>query len=112
MPIHAELIRECFLVFVAAAPSGYLLVGDRPQKLGTSRTSQELRAAELTAWVRSKVGLDKDVSPSHGWRHTWITYAEAAGIPKRFSNRITGYTMRRMCPMATWHPRCPSWPPR
>ena len=91
VPIHAELIREGFLDFVAAAPSGFLFVGDRPQKPGTSRTPQELRAAELTAWVRSKIGLDEVVSPSHGWRHTWITYAEAADIPKRFSNRITGH---------------------
>ena len=32
VPIHAELIREGFLDFVAAAPSGFLFVGDVPPK--------------------------------------------------------------------------------
>ncbi|MCW6513202.1 hypothetical protein [Lichenifustis flavocetrariae] len=41
--------------------------------------------------MRSKVELDPDLSPNHAWRHSWITYAEAAGIAKRFSNRITGH---------------------
>ncbi len=51
-----------------------------------------MRAAELSAWVRSKVALEAGVSPSHGWRHTWITYAEGL-IAKRHSNRITGHNM-------------------
>ena len=95
VPIHRELIREGLLEFVTQAPPGYLFVGDRPQKKGTSRSVQELRAAELASWIRSKVDLDKALSPNHAWRHTWITYAEAAGIPKRFSNRITGHNANR-----------------
>ena len=90
VPIHAALIEEGLLEFVRSAPPGFLFVGDRPQKPDSTRTAQELRAAELASWIQSKVGL-KDVSPNHGWRHTWCTLAEAASIPKRFSNRITGH---------------------
>ena len=92
VPLHGALIDEGFLDFVRAAPDGWLFVGDRPPKQGASRTQQEMRAAELSAWVRSKVDLEKGVNPSHGWRHTWITYAEGV-IAKRHSNRITGHNM-------------------
>ncbi len=90
VPIHEALIEEGFLDFARASSSGFLFVADRPSKEGGTGTAQELRAAELASWLKSKVNLD-GVSPNHAWRHTWITYAEAAGIQKRFSNRITGH---------------------
>lgn len=37
----------------------------------------------------------RGVSPNHGWRHTFATNAEAAGIPKRFNTAITGHNKRR-----------------
>jgi integrase len=92
VPIHQALIDEGLLDFVSSAPSGWLFVGDTPQRTGASRTQQEMRAAELTHWVRRKVGLDEGLSPSHAWRHTFITYAENR-IAKRFLNRITGHNM-------------------
>ncbi|MCW6510335.1 DUF6538 domain-containing protein [Lichenifustis flavocetrariae] len=95
VPLHEALIEEGFLQFVEAAPSGFLFVGDREQKESATRSAQELRAAELASWVRSKVELDKELSPNHAWRHSWITYAEAAGVPKRFSNRITGHNFSK-----------------
>ena len=91
VPIHGALIEEGFLDFVAAAPSDYLFVGDRPSKESATRSTQEMRASELASWVQAKVKLEAGVSPNHAWRHTWITLAERAGIPKRLSNRITGH---------------------
>ncbi len=91
VPIHHGLVAEGFLGFVDAAPDGYLFIDDRTRKPGATRSPQEMRAAELAAWVRSKVEMEDGLSPNHAWRHTWITYAEANGIPKRFSNRITGH---------------------
>ena len=93
VPLHQALVDEGFLNFVAAAPEGWLFVGDKPAKEGATRTLQEMRAAELASWVRSNLALDENVSPNHAWRHTWITVAEGAGIQPRLSNRITGHNM-------------------
>ena len=91
VPIHSELEREGFVRFVRAAPEGPLFVGDVEQQAGVSRSAPELRAAELAAWIKKRADLEAGVSPNHGWRHTFITRAEGAGISKRHSNAITGH---------------------
>lgn len=91
VPLHPALIEEGLLDFHAKAPSGYLFCGDVPQKPGATRTQQEQRASELSEWIREQVTLDPSLSPNHGWRHTFITRAEDAGIAKRKSNAITGH---------------------
>jgi integrase len=90
IPMHAALVEEGMLAFHEKAPEGFLFVGDTVQKEGATRSPQEQRASELAEWVREQVTLDKDLSPNHGWRHTFITRAEEAGIKKRFANAITG----------------------
>lgn len=92
VPIHQALIDEGFLDFMDSAPQGWLFVEDRAPRKGATRTSQEMRASQLASWVSKNVALDDGLSPSHGWRHTWITYAEGI-IAKRHSNRITGHNM-------------------
>lgn len=91
VPLHPALIDEGLLDFHAKAPSGYLFCGDVAQKPGATRTQQEQRASELSEWIREQVTLDSSLSPNHGWRHTFITRAEDAGIAKRQSNAITGH---------------------
>ena len=91
VPLHQALIEEGLLAFHAQAPSGYLFCGDVAQKPGATRTQQEQRASELSEWIREQVTLDSSLSPNHGWRHTFITRAEDAGIAKRQSNAITGH---------------------
>jgi integrase len=91
IPIHDALVEEGFLAFREKAPTGYLFVGDTPQKAGSTRTQQEQRASELAEWTREQVKLDDDLSPNHGWRHTFITRAEEAGIKKRYVNAICGH---------------------
>lgn len=91
IPIHDALVEEGLLAFCEKAPDGYLFVGDTPQKPGSTRTQQEQRASELAEWTREQVKLDDDISPNHGWRHTFITRAEEAGIKKRYVNKICGH---------------------
>jgi len=91
VPLHPALIEEGLLAFHEKAPPGYLFCGDVPQKPGATRTQQEQRASELSEWIRDQVTLDPSLSPNHGWRHTFITRAEDAGIAKRQSNAITGH---------------------
>lgn len=95
VPLHPALIEEGLLEFHAQAPSGYLFCGDVPQKPGATRSAQEQRASELSEWIRDQVTLDESLSPNHGWRHTFITRAEDAGISKRVSNAITGHNTKK-----------------
>ncbi|PZR85539.1 MAG: hypothetical protein DI537_30685 [Stutzerimonas stutzeri] len=95
VPLHPALIEEGLLEFHAQAQSGYLFCGDVPQKPGATRSAQEQRASELSEWIRDQVTLDASLSPNHGWRHTFITRAEDAGISKRVSNAITGHNTKK-----------------
>ena len=45
--------------------------------------------------MRKRARLPREVCPNHGWRHTWCTLAEEAGVPKRFSNAISGHNKNR-----------------
>lgn len=95
VPVHPELLAEGLLEFRKDAPEGFLFVGDVPQKPGATRSAQEQRASELAEWVQEQVELGEGVSPNHGWRHTFVTRAEEAGISKRFSNAITGHNHQK-----------------
>ena len=95
VPLHEALIEEGLLDFWRQAPDGFLFVGDRPQKAGASRTAQEQRASEIAAWIQEKLKLEDGVSPNHGWRHTFITRAEGAGITKRMANALAGHNKKR-----------------
>uniref|UniRef100_A0A9E7ZM20 Tyrosine-type recombinase/integrase n=1 Tax=Bosea sp. NBC_00436 TaxID=2969620 RepID=A0A9E7ZM20_9HYPH len=95
IPIHDALVEEGLLVFREKAPEGYLFVGDTAQKPDATRTQQEQRASELAEWTRDQVKLDDDISPNHGWRHTFITRAEEAGIEKRYANAICGHNHKK-----------------
>ncbi len=95
IPLHAALIEEGLLAFREKASEGFLFVGDTAQKEGSTRSQQEQRASELAEWIREQVPLDKDLSPNHGWRHTFVTRAEEAGIKKRLANAITGHNHKK-----------------
>jgi integrase len=95
VPLHQALIDEGFLAFHAQAPEGLLFCGDVTQKAGATRSQQEQRASELSEWIRQQVTLDPDLSPNHGWRHTFVTRAEEAGISKRSSTAITGHNTKK-----------------
>ncbi len=95
VPLHDALIEEGFLAFCERAPEGFLFVGDRPQKPGATHTAQEHRASGLAAWIQEKLKLEAGVSPNHGWRHTFITRADGAGISKRMANALAGHNKKR-----------------
>lgn len=95
VPLHPALIEEGLLEFHAQAPTGYLFCGDVAQKSSATRTQQEQRASELSEWIREQVTLDASLSPNHGWRHTFVSRADAAGISKRASNAITGHNTKK-----------------
>ena len=95
VPLHEHLIAEGLLDYVCDAGRGSLFVTRKPTKQGATRSAQEMRASEIASWIQEQVRLEGEVSPNHGWRHTFATNAEAAGIPKRFNTSITGHNQRR-----------------
>lgn len=89
VPIHNQLIDQGFLEFVAASKSDVLFYRE-------SKTEDRLRTIDRSAkrigvWVRSLGVDDKDISPSHAWRHRFKTVGHAAGIDARTLDAIQGH---------------------
>jgi integrase len=47
--------------------------------------------ARLSVWVRALGISDPEVSPTHGWRHSFKQIAERSGISEKMSDAITGH---------------------
>lgn len=97
VPIHEHVIAQGFLRFVEAKGKGPLFCNPpRPCKdpidpLKPPRTPAQTARARLSAWVRELGVDDPNVSPTHGWRHTFKLLAERAGISEKISDAITGH---------------------
>jgi integrase len=98
VPIHEHLVAQGFLEMVKRIgdgplfynPSGEKKVEVDPLKPSRSRASTE--RAHLSSWVREVGVVDPEVSPTHGWRHTFKQTAERVGISEKVHDAITGHT--------------------
>jgi integrase len=98
VPLHEHLIEQGFLDFVASRRSNGPLFYNQPEaeqpvRVATNpRRPRSFRARDrLAAWIR-KIGIkDKEVSPNHAWRHTFIQVAARKGISHGMSDYITGH---------------------
>lgn len=89
--LHEHLVELGFIAFVKGAASGHLFIeasADRSSALGTVKN----RIAEF---VRTVVP-DKNVAPSHGWRHRFKTTGIEAGIEHRILDSIQGHSPRNV----------------
>lgn len=97
VPIHEHVIAQGFLEFVDAKGKGPLFCNPpKPRKgpidpLKPPRTPAQTARAHLSSWVRELGVADPNVSPTHGWRHTFKLLAERAGISEKISDAITGH---------------------
>ena len=91
VPLHAHLIEQNFLSFVATSPDGPLFYNPNKHRVGSAVTPAELQSRSVAEWVRETAKLDPGVDPNHGWRHTWKTRALGAGIEERLRDAITGH---------------------
>jgi integrase len=97
VPIHEHLIAQGFLDYVRTKGRGPLFYNPAATDVtDTDITNPKLRRAvlarnELGAWVRSIGITDKEVSPTHGWRHTFKQVAARHNISDRVSDAITGH---------------------
>jgi integrase len=62
--------------------------------LNPKRHPAEIVRRRLADWVRKLGVTDEELSPMHGWRHTFKARADRAGITERTSDYITGHAQR------------------
>jgi integrase len=99
VPLHEHLIEQGFLKFVhgrGAGPLFYNPPGQRDD--GDSTRMKKPRSVQarqrLASWVRSLGVTDAELSPNHGWRHSFKQIADRHGISPRMSDYITGHAPR------------------
>ena len=95
VPLHEHLVAQGFLEFVHDHASGPLFYKSRRKTAQGNPTSASKAPASqvrqrLAAWVRSLGVSDEELSPNHGWRHTFKRIADRAEISERMSDSITG----------------------
>jgi integrase len=101
VPIHEHLIDQGLLEFVKQRGSGPLFYkarsADGASAAASARSAdptkpQHARSvhvrSKLAQWIRSIGIRDREVSPTHGWRHTFKQTADRCGISERVSDQI------------------------
>jgi integrase len=96
VPIHEHLVAQGFLEFVRRIGKGPLFYNRRvsagsDDPLNPRRTPAVRTRASLGDWVRDLGVTDREVSPTHGWRHTFKQIAERVGITEKIHDAITGH---------------------
>ena len=85
--------------------------GNTSDPLNPKRHPAEIVRRRLADWVRKLGVTDDELSPMHGWRHTFKARADRAGITERTSDYITGHAQRQLV-RSTVHLRSKTWQPR
>lgn len=97
VPLHEHVIAQGFLEFVEQQGKGPLFYNPAPEaslntdRLKPSRTRAESTRARLGDWVRMLGVDDPEVSPTHGWRHTFQHIADQVGITEKVCDAIVGH---------------------
>ncbi|HEY9009710.1 MAG TPA: hypothetical protein VIN06_01700 [Devosia sp.] len=101
--LHADLIEQGFLDFVANAGPGPLFYGASRAEpkvldpLNPPRPPYVIARQKLADWVRNDVGIkDTGVSPNHAWRHTFKRRAARAKIEQRIRDAFCGHSDGRV----------------
>ncbi|WP_457797565.1 hypothetical protein [Methylocystis sp. S23] len=99
VPIHAHLIKQGFLAFWEASPNGPLFYSEaRKIRAKAAANPAQIRANKIAAWVRELGVTREGVAPNHGWRHTFKSRAQEAGILGSISDAITGHSLAALGP--------------
>ncbi len=96
VPLHSHLLEQGFLEFVAERGSGPLFYNPVERRKAAAQSKQKkprsVQARQrLADWVRSLGVTDRELSPNHGWRHSFKQIADRSGISERMSDYITGH---------------------
>jgi integrase len=92
VPIYPEVIRQGFLDFVTKT-TGPLFYTKKSPRGGSDQNPTSKKPAEWIAkWIREDVGItDKNISPSHAWRHRFKTVARRAGMDSGARDYMQGH---------------------
>ncbi|UFS76032.1 tyrosine-type recombinase/integrase [Tardiphaga sp. 37S4] len=98
VPIHEHIVAQGFIKMVNELGDGPLFYNPDTSKqrkhndlLKPSRSRAATARAHLSTWVRELGVADPEVSPTHGWRHSFKAIAERAGISEKVHDAITGH---------------------
>jgi integrase len=99
VPLHEHLIELGFIAFVMARGSGPIFYKPSTNKKAVDplnpRRGPAVKTRErLGEWVRSLGVTDPELSPSHAWRHTFLSKARQAGIEPALRFGITGHATK------------------
>jgi integrase len=110
VPLHEHLIAQGFPEFVSKMGRGPLFY-DPPKnpkphdKQKPSRTPAQNIRAKLGEWVRALGVTHPEVSPTHGWRHTFQRVADQVGMREKVTDAIVDHVPatvgRRTAPRAS-----------
>jgi len=91
--LHEHLVDLGFIAFVKGAASGHLFL--TPSSSGGVLGPWRGVKNRIAEFVRTVVP-DKNVAPSHGWRHRFKTIGIEAGIEHRILDAIQGHRPRNV----------------
>lgn len=97
VPLHEHLIAQGFIEFVKGQGPGPLFYNERAadqdeaDPLNPERSPAIKTRGRLGHWVRGLGVNDREVGPTHGWRHTFQRIADRVGITEKMSDAITGH---------------------
>ena len=96
VPLHEHLVELGFIEFVHGRGQGPLFykpsVSTNPvDPLNPQRGPAVKTRERLGEWVREIGVVDPELSPSHAWRHTFLSRARQAGIEPALRFGITGH---------------------
>lgn len=92
--LHRQVIEEGFLEFYDKSKGGYLFVDPKAGELGV-RNAVKTARNKVNEFVREVV-KDKNVHPSHGWRHRFKTVGIDQGVEMRVLDAIQGHSPRNV----------------
>lgn len=92
--LHRQVIEEGFLAFFEKSKGGYLFIDPKSGELGV-RNAVKTARNKVNEFVREVV-KDKNVDPSHGWRHRFKTVGIDHGVEMRVLDAIQGHAPRNV----------------
>lgn len=92
--LHRQVIEEGFMAFFEKSKGGYLFIDPKAGELGV-RNAVKTARNKVNEFVREVV-KDKNVDPSHGWRHHFKTVGIDQGVEMRVLDAIQGHAPRNV----------------
>jgi integrase len=89
VPLHAALVTEGFLKYVAALPKGAALFPDLTLDVFGKKGGNFSKW--YTRWARETLGIKDKRLVAHSWRHRFKDLCRAAGVEKSVHDALTGH---------------------